>query len=100
MICDVMYYVDPARKDRSRLVVALRQKLLEGHFTVKGLYEKLCRRYWWRGMYADAFRVCKGCLTCAAYGGGGRRSKPPLRSILVGGPFKRVGGGPRGNATN
>ncbi len=26
-----------------------------------------------------------------AYGGGGRRAKPPLRSIPVGGPFERVG---------
>ncbi len=76
--------------------MALRQKLLEemhggtfaGHFAVKGLYEKLCRGYWWRGMYADAFRFCKGCLTCA---GGGRRNKPPLMSIPVGGPFERVG---------
>lgn len=54
----VLYYVDPARRDRIRLVVpeVLRQSLLEevhnggfsGHFAVKGLYEKLVRRYWWK----------------------------------------------------
>ena len=71
------YYVDPARKDRTRLVVprVLRQKLMEemhsggfaGHFAVKGLYEKLSRQYWWDGMYAEVYCFCKGCLTCAAY---------------------------------
>ena len=96
-----LYYVDPARKDRTRLVVprVLRQKLMEemhsggfaGHFAVKGLYEKLSRRYWWDGMYAEVYCFCKGCLTCAAYRGGGRRTGAPLKSTPVGGPFERVG---------
>ncbi len=98
---DVLYYVDPARRNQVRLVVpqAARQKLLEethsggfsGHFAARGLYGTLVKRYWWNGMFSDVFRFCKGCLTCAAYRGGGRRSKPPLRSIPVGGPFERVG---------
>ena len=96
----VFHYVDPARKDRSRMAVpVLRQKLMEevhsggfsGHFAVRGLYEKLARRYWWKGMYSDVHRFCQGCLMCAAHGGGGRRTRPPLRSIPVGAPFERIG---------
>ena len=97
----VLYFVDPARKDRIRLVVpeVLRQSLMEevhnggfsGHFAVKGLYEKLVRRYWWKGMYSDVYKFCKSCLTCAAYRGGGRRLRPTLMSLPVGGPFERVG---------
>lgn len=87
-----MYYVDSVRKDRARLVVpeVLRNKLLEevhtggfsGHFAVKGLYGKLCRWYWWKGMYSDVRKFCKGCLTC------GWKTKPPLKSIPVGGLFE------------
>lgn len=42
-------------------------------------------------MYGDVYQHCKGCLTCATYRGGGRRTKPPLMPIKVGGPFDRVG---------
>ena len=82
------YYVNPARKDRARLVVpeGLREKLLQeihegafaGHLSVKGVYGKLCRRYWWKGMYSDVYKFCKGCLTCAAYRGRGEEVKSPL----------------------
>ena len=97
----VLWYVDSARGCRPRLVVprSLQQKLLHethsgpyaGHFAAKSLYDKLARRYWWRGMYADVHKHCKGCLTCASYRGGGRRTRPPLMPIKVGGPFERVG---------
>ena len=30
-------------------------------------------------------------MTCAAYRGGGRRTRSPLKPIAVGGPFERVG---------
>ena len=30
-----------------------------GNFAVKGLYGKLCRRYWWNRMYADVYKFCK-----------------------------------------
>ena len=42
-------------------------------------------------MYSDVHAHCRGCLTCTAYGGTGRRQKAPLKSIPVSGPFKRVG---------
>ena len=69
--------VDSDRKDRVRLVVpeVLRMQLMEevhsvsfsDHFAIKSLYRKLCKRYWWRGMYFDVYKFCKGCLTYAAY---------------------------------
>ena len=101
LIDGVLWYVDSARGGISRLVVpkSMQQKLLEethsgpyaGHFAAKSLYDKLARRYWWRGMYVDVYKHCRGCLTCASYRGGGRRTKPPLMPIKVGGPFERVG---------
>ena len=58
---------------------------------MRELYEKLAWRYWWKGMYSDVHRFCQGCLMCAAHGGGGRRTRPPLRSIPVGAPFEQIG---------
>ena len=70
----VLYYVDPGRRDQVRLVVpeVLRKQIMEevhagsfaGHFAVKGLYGTLTKRYWWRGMFGDVYKFCKGCLTC------------------------------------
>ena len=97
----VLYYVDISRGNRRRIAApsAIHETLLQenhsgslaGHFTAKGVYEKLARRYWWEGIYADVVKHCRACLTCASYRGGGRRSKPPLKPIDVGGPFERVG---------
>ena len=42
-------------------------------------------------MYWDTQVHCRGCLTCASYDRAGRRMKPPLQPIPVGGPFHRVG---------
>ena len=42
-------------------------------------------------MYRDRQAHCRGCLTFASYEGAGRRMKPPLLPIPVGGPFHRVG---------
>ena len=97
----VLWYVDSARGSRPRLVVpkAVQEKVMAemhsgpfgGHFAARGTYEKLARRYYWRGMYADVYRHCQGCLTCAAYRGGGRRTRAPLLPIKVGLPFEKVG---------
>ena len=75
----VLHYIDPAKKDRSRMAVPvmLRQKLMEevhsggfqAQIAVRGLYEKLARRYWWKGMYSNVHTFCQECLTCAAHGG-------------------------------
>ena len=62
-----------------------------GHFSPKGVYSMLAQRYWWDGMYKDVHAHCQRCLTCASYQDTGRRVRPPLMPIPVGGPFYRVG---------
>ena len=101
LIDDVLYFVDLSRKDCPRLTVpeAMKEPIMKenhsgafsGHFSARGLYEKLTRRFWWDGMYSDVHRHCRACLTCAAYRGSGHRSRPPLNSLTVGDPFDRVG---------
>ena len=101
VVDNVLYFVDPKPPHRQRIVVpkSLRRDIMDeihagrfgGHFALKGLYGILCQHYYWDGMYADAQAYCRGCLTCAAYQGAGRKSKPPLQPIPVRGPFERVG---------
>ena len=43
------------------------------------------------GMYKDVHAHCRRCLTCGSYQGTGRRVRPPLMPIPVGGLFYRVG---------
>lgn len=80
-VCDgLLNYVDVDKKDRVSSVMpkSLREELmtdemhssgLSGHFVVKNLYKKLCRQYWWKGMYSVVFKFCLACLTCAAHRG-------------------------------
>ena len=42
-------------------------------------------------MYKDFHAYCRSCLTCASYRGTGRRVRPPLMPIPVGGQFYHVG---------
>ena len=92
----VLYYLDH-KKGCRRLAVPKeqKQKLMEethsgkfgGHFAEHSTYTTLSKAYWWNGMYADIVAHCKGCLTCAARSGGGRRPATPLQSIPVSGAF-------------
>ena len=101
LVDKVLYRLDNKRKDRLRLCVPqpMREELLTeahagkfaGHFSPKGVYETLARRYWWDGMYRDVHQFCRSCLTCAAYRGTGRKVKPTLAPIAVGGPFEKLG---------
>ena len=101
IINDVLYYVDSSRQNRLRIVTpsTIQDKLLKenysemfsGNFSVKSIYEKLAKRYWWQGMYIDVYTHCKSCLTCASYRGAGYRTRPPLKPLDVGGPFERIG---------
>ena len=94
----VLYLIDSSRSHRLRIAAPstiqetlLKENhsgLLAGHFSPKSVYEKLARRYWWEGMYRDVVQHCKACLTCASYRRAGRRNKPPLKPIEVGGPFE------------
>ena len=102
MVLDkVLYRIDDLRKNRLRLCVpvCMRRELMKeahggrfaGHFSPKGVYSMLAQRYWWDGMYKDIHAYCQSCLTCASYRGTGRRVRPWLMPIPVGGPFYHVG---------
>ena len=99
----VLFYVhpDPTAADQWRLAVpqCLRETLLKeyhegkfaGHFAERKIYATMSRRYWWKGMRVDVRRFCRRCLVCASRKGTGRKKRPPLQSVAVGGPFEMVG---------
>ena len=101
MVDGVLHSENPVIPGSWRVVVPkeLRQSVLEeahggrfaGHFSEKRIYETLRKKFWWKGMRADTRRHCRFCLVCASRKGTGRASHAPLQSILVGGPFHRVG---------
>ena len=41
-------------------------------------------------MAGDVYQKCLSCVTCASVQGQSRRSKPPLKSIPVSGPFECI----------
>ena len=97
----VLYYESADTPGRRRLVVPahLREAVLNeahdpvyaGHFSAKKLIQKLSLMYHWPGMRGDAHKKSAACVTCASIQGQGRRTKPPLHSIPVGGPFHCIG---------
>ncbi len=96
---DTLYFLDPRRTDQKRIAVPshLQQGILEenhsgqmaGHFS--GLYNMLVRRWWWDGMYADAFNHCNSCPQCAVVSGTGRVQRLPLQPIPVERAFQILG---------
>ena len=97
----VLYTHNPAKSEQLRLVVpqCLQLNLLKeyhdgrfaGHFAERKLYATISRQYWWKGMRAYVCRFCRSCLVCASRKGTGRKTRPPLKSIPVGGPFEMIG---------
>jgi len=97
----ILYYESAEVPNRRRLVVPahLRQQVVDenhdpvfaGHFSEKKLMGKLSRSYFWPGMRQDVSKKCSSCVTCASAQGQGRTTKPPLKSIPVGGPFEVIG---------
>ena len=97
----VLFYLSPASPDRWRLAVPESLKLtllqeyhggkLARHFAERKLSATLSTQYWWRGMRADVRRYCRSCLICVSRKGTGRKKRPPLQSIPVGGPFEMIG---------
>lgn len=68
MVGGVLWYSDPARGSRPRLVpMAMRKEVMaeiySGPFGGLLIYKELARRYYWRGMYADAYRHCQPVLS-------------------------------------
>ena len=45
---------------RMQLIEEVHSGSFSGHFALKGLYRKLCRWYWWRGMYSDVYNFVRG----------------------------------------
>ena len=101
IIDGVLCYHHPSAPDIVRIVVpsCLRSILLKeshngkfaGHFAEQKIYATLRGRYWWRGMRNDVRCYCRSCLVCASRKGPGRRQRPKLQPIPVGGPFHTVG---------
>ena len=97
----VLYHVNPSAPELWRLAIpeCLRTALMKehhsgkfaGHFAERKLHATLSRQYWWKGMRADVRRFCRSCLVCASRKGTGRKTRPPLKSIPVGGPFEMIG---------
>lgn len=97
----VLYYEGLDMPDQHRLVVPrhLRRQVLDenhdaifaGNFSRKKMQKKLSQWYYWPGMNGDVYRKCTTCVVCATTQGQGRRTIPPLKSILVNGPFECIG---------
>ena len=101
LVDGVLYYISPLAPEHWRLAVPepLRMTLMKehhsgkfaGHFAERKVYATLSRRYWWKGMRADVRHFCRSCLVCASRKDTGRKTRPPLKSIPVGGPFEMIG---------
>src|ERR1041385_988640 len=59
------------------------------HFGVETTYDKIARRYYWKGMYKDIKDYIKYCDACQRRGQKG--GKGNLYPIKVGEPFERIG---------
>lgn len=97
LVSGVLYYEGADMPGRRRLVVPhhLRKQVVDenhdaifaGHFSSKKTQRKISQLYFWPGMAGDVYQKCLSCMTCASTQGQSRRSKPPLKSIPVSGPF-------------
>ena len=99
VIDGVLYHDNPVDASQWCVVVPgdMRQSLTEshssvfsGHFSERKIYERLRKRYWWRGMRSDVRRFCRACISCASRKGPGRAVRPPLQPIPVKQPFHRI----------
>uniref|UniRef100_A0A914UH49 RNA-directed DNA polymerase n=1 Tax=Plectus sambesii TaxID=2011161 RepID=A0A914UH49_9BILA len=96
---DALYFVDHKRKGRRRLALpkSMRQDavlqehsgVFGGHLGHERVYYAVAQIYYWPGMYADAKRWIRGCLTCAV-SRDHRKHRPPLVSMQTEGIFDLV----------
>ena len=97
IIDGVLCYHHPSAPDIVCIVVpsCLRSILLKeshnGNFAEQKIYATLRERYWWRGMWNNVRCYCQSFLVCVPRKGPGRRQRPKLQPIPVGGPFHTVG---------
>src|SRR5436853_697372 len=60
-----------------------------GHFGIDTTYNKIAKRYYWKGIYEDTKEYVKFCDNCQRRGQKGEKSY--LNPIEVGEPFERIG---------
>ena len=94
MVGGVLHHVEPDKTLRVILPMGSRRKVFDtahgGHLRDAKIHGQLSRHYWWPKMRSDIRAWCKACITCASRRVG-RRERPPLTPIPVGGPFDRIG---------
>lgn len=61
-----------------------------GHLGTHKTYQKIRKRYWWRGMFKDTEHWCKSCVDCSMRKTPKTKLKAPLIPIPVEGAFDRV----------
>ena len=59
-----------------------------GHFGAKKMAQQISKYFFWNGLKADVY---KKCVSCASVKGQGKKKRPPLVSIPVGGLFDCIG---------
>ena len=98
---NILYFIDAKQSNLRRVVVPhqLRQQIMteyhsgvmSGHFSGVRLYNTLCKRWYWEGMYTDCLSHGKSCPHCAVSTGTGRKIIPSLKPIPVSRIFQIVG---------
>jgi len=100
LVNQILYFVD-VKQGNLRVVVPshltqqimteYHSSIMSGHFSGVRLYNTLCRRWYWEGMYTDCLNHAKSCPQCAVTKGTGRRIVPSLKPIPVSRVFQIVG---------
>ena len=52
---------------RQDMIAEAHTSLYSGHLFKRKVYDRLHRRFWWHGMWADVSRFCRGCLNCVSH---------------------------------
>ena len=76
--------------DREELFREAHEGVFGGPLSEAKILSQFSKHYWWLGMRSDVSCWCRACLVCATRNVG-QAIKPLLTSILVSGPFDRVG---------
>ena len=98
LIDGVLHHLEPDKTLRVVLPEPSRRRVFDeahggtfgGHLRDAKIHGELGKHYWWPKMRRDIRSWCHACLTCASRRVG-RKAKPPLTPIPVGGPFDRIG---------
>ena len=75
----VVLVVPPSMK--SAIIKEAHIGFFGAHLGPKKLYQKLVKKYYWRGMYRDSFDFCDKCIPCHSVTA--RTSHPPIQGMPV-----------------